>query len=252
MISTVLTFALLPVGAIIFGGAAALWRVPSPAWRSAVLHFAAGVVFSVVAVELLPDIVKQHKPAEVALGFGGGVATMLAIRALVGKMEKAAEQKAAAASLPESEAAALGILPWGMLFGIGVDLVVDGLLLGIGFAAGQNEGILLALALAVEVLALGLATSAQLQQQKVSARRILAILAGLAALFLMGSIMGATLLSNVGPKPLEIVLSFGLAALLFLVTEELLVEAHEEAETAWLTASFFVGFLLFLLLGMSN
>lgn len=49
---------------------------------------------------------------------------------------------------------------------------------------------------------------------------------------------------------LEIVLSFGLAALLFLVTEELLIEAHEETETPLLTLSFFVGFLLFLLLGM--
>jgi ZIP family zinc transporter len=46
------------------------------------------------------------------------------------------------------------------------------------------------------------------------------------------------------------VLSFGLAALLFLVTEELLIEAHEETETPLLTLSFFVGFLLFLLLGM--
>ena len=49
---------------------------------------------------------------------------------------------------------------------------------------------------------------------------------------------------------LEIVLSFGLAALLFLVTEGLLTEAHEETEIPLLTLSFFVGFLLFLLLGI--
>ena len=45
-------------------------------------------------------------------------------------------------------------------------------------------------------------------------------------------------------------LSFGCAALLFLVTEELLIEAHESADTAVTTAMFFVGFLIFLLLGM--
>ena len=49
-------------------------------------------------------------------------------------------------------------------------------------------------------------------------------------------------------RVLDVVLS--LAALLFLVTEELLTEAHEETETPLLTLSFFVGFLLFLLLGM--
>jgi ZIP family zinc transporter len=46
------------------------------------------------------------------------------------------------------------------------------------------------------------------------------------------------------------VLSFSLAALLFLITEELLTKAHEESESPWLTAMFFLGFLAFLLLGM--
>lgn len=41
-----------------------------------------------------------------------------------------------------------------------------------------------------------------------------------------------------------------LPALLFLVTEELLTEAHEAEETPLLTLAFFGGFLLFLLLGM--
>jgi ZIP family zinc transporter len=46
------------------------------------------------------------------------------------------------------------------------------------------------------------------------------------------------------------VLAFGAAALMFLVTEELLTEAHEEKETPLLTATFFAGFLAFLILGM--
>jgi len=45
-------------------------------------------------------------------------------------------------------------------------------------------------------------------------------------------------------------LFFGCAALLFLVTEELLIDAHEAAGTAVTTTMFFVGFLIFLLLGM--
>lgn len=43
-----------------------------------------------------------------------------------------------------------------------------------------------------------------------------------------------------------------LAALLFLVTEELLVEAHAEGETPAATALFFLGFLVFMLLGMGS
>ena len=69
-------------------------------------------------------------------------------------------------------------------------------------------------------------------------------------MLLVGAGIGTTVLRGATGNMLEIVLSFGLAALLFLVTEELLTEAHEETETPLLTLAFFVGFLLFLILGM--
>jgi ZIP family zinc transporter len=50
---------------------------------------------------------------------------------------------------------------------------------------------------------------------------------------------------------IEGVLSFGVAELLFLVTEELLVEAHEVPETPLTTATFFAGFLVIILLEMA-
>jgi ZIP family zinc transporter len=234
----VLLFALVPSLTLIGGGVAALFWTPSAAWRSAILHFAAGVVFSVVAVELLPDIVKQHAPIEVAIGFGAGVAVMLGVRVATQKLEK---------GTPDS---IQGALPLGLLTGIGVDITLDGLLLGIGFAAGAKEGTLLALALAGEVLALGITTSTELRQQLLSRSKIVTVVAGIAALFLVGAGLGATLLHGLSGEWLELVLSFGLAALLFLVTEELLTEAHEEEETPLLTLAFFGGFLLFLLLGM--
>jgi ZIP family zinc transporter len=80
--------------------------------------------------------------------------------------------------------------------------------------------------------------------------RAVAIVAGTSLMLLVGAGIGTTVLRGASGNLLEIVLSFGLAALLFLVTEELLTEAHEETETPLLTLAFFVGFLLFLLLGM--
>ncbi len=49
---------------------------------------------------------------------------------------------------------------------------------------------------------------------------------------------------------LEIVLSFGAAALPYLVTEELLVKAHEVKETPWITSAFFPGFIALYLIGL--
>ena len=57
----------------------------------------------------------------------------------------------------------------------------------------------------------------------------------------------ATISMVAGLAPLTI-LAAGLGGLLFLVTEELFVEAHEEPETLLGTGMFFGGFLLFLII----
>lgn len=236
MLDTIL-YALIPVVAIVLGGGLGIIKTPSGGFTSAVLHFAAGVVFSVVAVELLPDIVKQHAPLEVGIGFGLGIATMLAVKFFVEKLEgKDGEESSK--------------LPTGLLVAMGIDLLIDGLLLGVGFAAGNKEGILLSVALAFEVFSLGLAVALACRKNKVSSKKILLVVIFLGLTFFIGAILGVSLLANLSQEMLELVLSFGLAALLFLVTEELLVEAHEEKETPFQTACFFGGFLLFLIIGM--
>jgi ZIP family zinc transporter len=142
----VLLYALVPAAIMVLGAVIAIIRPPGPAIRSAILHFAAGVVFSVVAVELLPDIVARHRPLEVGLGFAIGVGVMLALRSLT---RKAAEKEKAVPTpaLPpgvlwasQTEAPVAGALPMGLLTGVGIDILIDGLLLGIGFAAGAEEG----------------------------------------------------------------------------------------------------------------
>ena len=227
-------YALLPALSLLSSGLFATFYTLSIKAQSAILHFAAGVIFSVVAVEILPEVVRYHNWLLTTLGFGGGIVIMLLIRQVTEGRE-------------ESVGSALPIT---FLVVLAVDVVVDGLLLGIGFSAGAREGKLLAYALAVESISLGLATATTLTNKGLPRRRAILLLAGIALLFLISAVGGATLLQNLSPAGLDIVLSFGLAALLFLVTEELLQEAHIAREPAWLTATFYLGFLLFLLLGM--
>ncbi len=241
LVLNVLTYALLPVAAALVGSTVAAFRPPGSKLRSMIQHFAAGVIFSVVAVELLPDVMREHRPVQVIIGFALGVVAMLGIRALTGGVEAAAEK---------AQAGGARKLPAAMLTAVGVDLLVDGLLIGIGFAAGAKEGRLLTLALTVELLSLGLALCVVFNQAGVARVKSVAMVFALTLLIVVGAAVGATLLHGLSDAGLEIVLSFGLAALLFLVTEELLVEAHEEPETPAATATFFAGFLLFLILGM--
>lgn len=238
-ISSIYLYALIPLISIIFGGITGLLKKPSGAFRSSVLHFAAGVVFSVVAVELLPDIIKNHKPIEVAIGFSLGIITMLAVKFFAEKFENKIEENKTA-----------NVLPMGLLVALGIDLLIDGLLLGVGFAAGNTEGILLSVALALETFSLGLAVVLACADANLSKQKNILILLVLGLFFFVGAIIGITMLAGLSQEILELVLAFGLAALLFLVTEELLTEAHEEKESLLQTSMFFVGFLIFLLIGM--
>ncbi|NWP75002.1 transporter, partial [Escherichia coli] len=55
-------------------------------------------------------------------------------------------------------------------------------------------------------------------------------------------------LATLPPVVIAGFLSFGLMALLYLVTEELLVEAHARRDTPLISAMFFIGFLVLLLI----
>ena len=76
----VLLFSSIPVVTMVAGGLIAVLKRPGGNVRSLILHFAAGVVFSVVGVEILPDIIKNHLPVMTIMGFALGVLAMVAIR----------------------------------------------------------------------------------------------------------------------------------------------------------------------------
>ena len=231
---SVLLFALFPVAAAVAGAVIAVFRPPRPIMRGYIQHLAAGVVFSVVAVELLPDITSYSGAyVEVTVGFLLGVGSMLTLKSVSHKLEGR-----------DSD------FPTGLLVGVGVDILLDGFLVAISFAAGVEEGILLTIALTCELLSLGLAVAVELGQVEKDRWKVLLITSLLFLIIVVGAGLGSVLIQYISEAILEVILSFGLAALLYLVTEELLVEAHKEPETPIATGMFFVGFLVFLLLGM--
>ncbi|QLG10789.1 transporter [Deinococcus sp. D7000] len=244
-LAQILLLTLIPVAATVLGGVVASFRPPGPRLRSFVQHFAAGVVFAAVAGELLPEITAGGQPLSVVIGFVLGVGLMLAVRALVGRMEPEEEgDEAEDGDAPRSAT--------GLLAAVGIDILIDGLLIGVGFAAGERVGTLLVVALTLELLFLGLSVAASLGERGVSRGRSILTVSGLSLLVIVGAALGGTLLRGLTGLPLEIVLSFGAAALLYLVTEELLVEAHEVKETPLITSAFFLGFIALYLIELGS
>ncbi|MBI0477095.1 transporter [Sphingomonas sp. MA1305] len=220
-----LTYTVIPVFAVILGAAAAAIRKPGESFVAAMQHLAAGVVFAAAAAEILPQVMHQASPTATLLGGALGVAVMLGLKSLEGR--------------------AAG--PLALLGAIGIDIFVDGLVLGLAFAAGAKAGVLLTIALTLEVLFLGVTLATELGETMKSRLKVVAAVAGLALLLPVGA-LAALPVATFSPVVVSGFLSFGLMALLYLVTEELLVEAHEKPDTPLISAMFFAGFLALLLI----
>lgn len=220
------SLAAFPVAAGIVGAVVAALRTPPAALVSGVQHFAAGVVMAAVAGEVLPDLRGRGPLWLTIVGFAAGVAVLVGMR-----------------RFEDREAGAAGALPVGFVVVIAVDLFIDGLLVGTGAAVSTDTAVVITIALTIEVLFLGLAVVLQLTRSGVSRIRaaITTVLVNLAVA--VGAVLGALALADAGDAVLSLVLAFAAAALLWLVVEELLVEAHEIPEQPWMAAMFFVGFL---------
>lgn len=232
-----LSFIAIPFLALLLGSISALFRSPSHRFVSSIQHFAAGIVFASVAIELLPMIIQQGSRITVSLGFLIGVFAMLLIKLLTIELQKRN---------------LTFVLPVLFLTAVAVDLLIDGLLIGIAFLANQQSGVFIALALTFEIFFLGLSTVGTMNQKGIEPLVKVVTSFLLAALIPIGALLGQGIFSWLPHYWLIEVIAFGIAALLYLVVEELLVDAHEIEDTPWVTGMFFIGFLMIVLMSMSS
>jgi ZIP family zinc transporter len=231
MISHEILIMAIPALVALGGGIlAAVWS-PNHQMRSLIQHFAAGVVLAALAVELLPEIGREHAPGPVLIAsFAVGSLFMYAIKLWTLRLENQTTEA--------DKATGLGA---GLLLATFIDVATDGFIIGAGFAAGGETGTILALGLSVELLFLGLA----LASETTKGWRIIAISGALGGTVLTFALVGNTLLTGASHAVIGGALAFSAAALLYLVTEELLMEAHTIKEKPISTLVLFGGFLAF-------
>jgi ZIP family zinc transporter len=183
-----------------------------------------------LAGEVLPDLRKEGSLLLAVVGFVAGTAVMLTLAAVGRRLDR---------KQGSSEAG----LPVGLLAAVGIDLLLDALLVGLGAALGAKQGLILTVALTIDILFIGLTVTIELTRHRLSRMKAVLTTSGLGLLTGVGALGGAAVLGGASHQILALVLAFGAAALLYLVVEELLTEAHEHAETAFLGSMFFIGFL---------
>jgi ZIP family zinc transporter len=236
----VLTYIAIPVLAAGAGGVLSAFYSPGRKLRSAIQHFAAGLVFAAVSSGLLPEMLLSHNSTAVLVGFSTGVVLMLAVKWFSSsRWQKDVDQVRRPVSL---------------VLTAGVDYLMDGLLIGIGFVLGAKVGGLLTIALSTEGLFLAIAVTSAFNRKGMPCSRLIMIALVFGLLLAIGAIAGALIFARLSGDVYIAALSFGSAALIYLVTEELLVEAHDrQVQENPLTAGlFFAGFLLLLVIEMST
>lgn len=229
-----LLYMLIPAATMMGGAALGSWRTPSSRVRSALHHLAAGGLLAAAAGELVVELAAEHHLVALALGFAAGAAVMLLVRLIADRVERTGGGQGLSQVV-------------GLLAAIAVDVFVDGVVVGIGFAIGQSSGLVFVIAFAVEMAFLGVTAAVEIGGAGGGKRQVFAGPTALAAFLLLGSVAGHFLgsLSGFG---FEVVIAFATAVLIYLVAEELLVEAHEEEEAPLMASFFFLGFLGILLL----
>ncbi len=209
-------FTLIPVSAAALGGLVASLRTPDRIMTSLVQHGAAGVVFAAVAVELIPEMRKEVFGVGIG-GFGLGIAAMFCLNIITRHFEeRTASNRAGAGGLNGN---------LGLVIATGVDILIDGLVLGAGFSANSRTGILLTVALTLELVLMGLAVAVTLRKSHVNPIGSVVIVVGLALLSTAGAVGGLVALNHASSTILAAMLAFGAVALLYVVAEDLLKEA---------------------------
>ncbi len=216
----VLVLVIASVAALLtFLGAPAAERFDVP-YRlvSAALQFAAGIITALVAISLMPPAVRNGPYLWIVIGFFLGGTLFVILENLSARM---------AQSKPAGEGSPVSL---GLYIGILADLVIDGIVIGIGSTLTLQTGLLLALGLSISTVPLAFVTIATAKRQGMSKknRNLLSYL--FIVCIIGGAIIGYGLLRNLPLETRLILIALASGFLITLVTQSMIPEANRDGE----------------------
>jgi ZIP family zinc transporter len=206
---------------------------------SGALQFAAGIIVALVGLSLLPTVVRAGSPLPMAAAFFAGGALFVLFEYFAAK------------KLATTSAMGANVVSIGLFVGILVDMLIDGIMIGLGSTLTLATGLLLALSLGISAAPLAFVTIATAKRQGVSTerRRLLSLLFFLCVL--LGALLGYLVLRNqsLGTRLILIALVSGF--LITMVTQSIIPEANREGEPSLAGILFTGGIALYALLSLA-
>ena len=206
---------------------------------SAALQFAAGVITALVAFSLMPPALYKGATPLIILAFFLGGVLFVAIETISQRFVQNADADETSAASP------------GFYIGILVDLLVDGVVIGIGATLTLATGLLLALGMAISTAPLAFVATATAKRQGIAER----YRKRLAYLFIV-VIVGGAALGYLFLREQSLELRMALVALAsgFLVTtvtQSMIPEANREGEPGFAGILFMAGLSLYGLMALT-
>jgi len=221
----------MPAAVMLSGGALTFFWRPKRESIGLVQHLAAGIILAALMIEVFPEMRRTPVAQSTLIGsFALGVLFMYGVKLLGEYLEN-----------PNATFVGRKQFNYGMIITVFIDAALDGLTIGAGFAAGEKVGFALALGLSVEMLFLAMS----LISETIKGARILFLSACFSVTILFSAALGYHFLAASSSAAIGIALAFSAAALIYLVTDELLIEAHEQKEKSYSMLVLFLGFVGF-------
>lgn len=208
---------------------------PSIETLAVLRNLAAGLVLAAVSTELAPQVAEAHFYRErisVIAGILIGLGLMITLRTIFSQKN---EEK----------------MSIEVVVSIAIDFFIDSLLIGIALSSltGGTSSMIMAIALGIEMFILSMTTTSQMHAANSSYLYIMTV----TATFVMSTIVGlfsgmfaANMLK--GTPMMYMLMAFGVSALIWLVTEDLIVKS-KYLDSRLAASMLFLGFMTVLVIG---
>lgn len=229
----VLLIGCLAAGLTMAGGLVAEFRDVPHRVIARLLQLAAGVLTALVAVTLMVPALNGGEPLIIVTAFFIGGAAFVV-------MDFVSSKHAAARQIENS-------VPTSLYIGILLDMVIDGIVIGLGASMTPAAGIILALSIAISGAPLALVTISLARQMGESRRFRQVLFALFFACIVGGALFGFLVLRNQSVELRLLMIAAAAGFLITTVTQSIIPEANRDGEPS-LAGLFYVAGLSFYVL----
>ena len=210
-------------------------RRPTARFLGGIMAFSAGVMLSIIFLELIEE-------ANYFSGYPATVAGLLIGLSVFYVLDRYLPHQHAFNTEEQRRGVYLkkGVL---LALGIGLHNLPEGLAIGAGFIGSTELGLTLTILIALHNIPEGMAVAVPLKYGGYKSGRILAITAIAGAPMGVGALLGV-LIGGISPALLGISLGFAAGAMLYIVCDELIPDAYISAGAHLSIAGIFAGVIL--------